>query len=96
MNATIAIMVGRNSDHCQRCLAWSWPLVLMAALVSDQWTLHWRIETIPLSEHPRSRYGAIGGEECSWDNRLAVSVTMSIRRCNLFRKSGMFTLSMTR
>jgi hypothetical protein len=24
-----------------------------------------------------SGYGAIGGEECSWDNRLAVSVTMS-------------------
>src|SRR5215831_17152223 len=21
---------GRNSDHCQRCLAWSWPLVLRA------------------------------------------------------------------
>ena len=49
----------------------------MAVLVSDQWTVHWRIEIIPTSEHSRNRYGAIGGEECSWDNRLAVSVTMS-------------------
>jgi hypothetical protein len=26
---------GRNSDHCQRCLAWLWPLVLMAEPVQD-------------------------------------------------------------
>jgi hypothetical protein len=29
MSATIFIMLVRNSDHHQRCLAWSWALVLM-------------------------------------------------------------------